>query len=60
VVGKPEGKRAFGKPGRRCEGNLRMDFVEIEWNGIVDWIDVAEDMDRWRAVVIAEMNLCVV
>jgi len=60
VVGKPEGKRALGKPDRRCEDDLKMDFVEREWNGDVDWIDLAQDRDRWRAVVNAEMNLLVV
>ena len=59
-MGKPEGKRALVKPGRRCEDNLKMDFVEIEWNGDFDWIDLAQDRDRWRAVVNAVMNLCVV
>ena len=59
-MGKPEGKRALGKPDRRCEDDLKMDFVEREWNGDVDWIDLAQDRDRWRAVVNAEMNLLVV
>ena len=59
-MGKPEGKRALGKPGRRCEDNLKMNFVVIEWSGGFGWIDLAQDRDRWRAVVKAEMNLCVV
>ena len=39
-MGKPEGKRALGKPRRSYEDNIKIDFVEIEWNGGVDWIDL--------------------
>jgi hypothetical protein len=53
LVGKPEGKRPLGRP--RC--GLRMDLREIGWGGGVDWIRLAQDMDRWRAVVNLVTNL---
>jgi hypothetical protein len=56
LVGKPEGKRPRGRPRRRWEDGIRMDFREIGL-GCVDWIRLAQDRDRWRAVVIAVMNL---
>jgi hypothetical protein len=56
LVGKPEGKRPLGRPRRRCEDGIRMDFWEIGW-GSVDWIQLAQDRDRWRAVVNTVMNL---
>jgi hypothetical protein len=56
LVGKPEGKRPLGRPRRRWEGGIRMDLREIGW-GSVDWIQLAQDRDRWRAVVSAVMNL---
>jgi transposase len=49
LVVKPEGKRPLGRPRRRL-GNIKMDLREIEWDG-VNWFDVAEDMDQWRALV---------
>jgi hypothetical protein len=55
-VGNPEGKRPFGRPRRRWEDGIRMDLREIGLGG-VDWIRMAQDMDRWRAVVSAVMNL---
>jgi hypothetical protein len=51
---KPEGKRPFGRHGRRCE-NIKMDHQEVEYGGM-DWIDLAQD-DRLRALVNAVMNL---
>ena len=48
-MGKPEGKRSLGKPRRRWEDNIKMDLQEVGW-GIMDWIDVAQDRDRWRAL----------
>jgi hypothetical protein len=55
-VGKPEGKRPFVRPRRRWEGGLKMDLRDIGWGG-VEWIHLARDRDRWRAVVNAVMNL---
>jgi hypothetical protein len=54
--GKPEGKIPLGRPRRRWEDGIRMDLREIGLRG-VDWIRLAQDMDRWRAVVSAVMNL---
>jgi hypothetical protein len=56
LVGKPEGKRPFEKPRRRWEDGLKMDLGEIGW-GSVEGIHLAQDRDRWRAFVIAVMNL---
>jgi hypothetical protein len=56
LVGKPEGKRPLGRPRRRWEDGTRMDLREIDLGG-VDWIRLAQDRDRWRAVVSAVMNL---
>jgi hypothetical protein len=55
-VGKPEGKRPLGRPRRRWENWIRMDLREIGLGG-VDWIRLAQDRDRWWAVVSAVMNL---
>jgi hypothetical protein len=56
LVGKPEGKRPLGRPRRRWEDGIRTDLREIGLGG-VDWIVLAQDRDRWRAVVSAVMNL---
>jgi len=56
LVGNPEGKRPLGTPVRRWEGNIKMDLQEVEFEGI-DWIELAEDRDRWRALVNAVMKL---
>jgi hypothetical protein len=56
LVGKPEGKRPLGRPSRRWEDGIRMDLRETGLGG-VDWIRLSQDRDRWRAVVIAVMNL---
>jgi hypothetical protein len=55
-VGKPEGKRPLGRPRRRWVDNINMDLLEIGWGG-VDWIGLAQDRDKWRALVNAVMNL---
>jgi hypothetical protein len=56
LVGKPEGKRPLERPGRRWEDGIRMDVREIDL-GDVDWMRLAQDRDRWRAVVSAVINL---
>jgi hypothetical protein len=49
LVGKPEGKKPLGRPRRRCVDNIKMDLEEIGWDG-VDWIELAQDRDQWRAL----------
>ena len=59
VVGKPEGKRPLGRPRHRWEDNIKMDLKEVGC-GSMDWIDLADlaqNRDRWRALVNAVMNL---
>jgi hypothetical protein len=56
LVGKREGRRALGRPRRRWEDNIKKDLREVGWEG-VDWIDLAHDRDRWRAVVYTVVNL---
>jgi hypothetical protein len=58
LVGKPKGKRPLGRPSHRWKDGIRMDIREIGWGG-VDWIRVAQDRDRWSAVVSAVRNLWV-
>ena len=55
-MGKSEGKRPFGRPRYRWEDNIKMDLKEVGCGGI-DWIDLAQDRGRWRALVNAVMNL---
>jgi hypothetical protein len=59
LVGKPEGKRPLERPRCRWEDGIKMDIREIGWGG-VEGIHLAQDRDRWRAVVNAVMNLGVV
>jgi hypothetical protein len=56
LVGKPEGKRPIERPSRRWEDGIKMDLRETGWGG-VEWIQLAQGRDRWRAVVNAVMNL---
>jgi hypothetical protein len=56
LVGKPEGKRPLGRPRRRWAENIKMDLREIRWD-VIDWINLAQDRDQWRALVNTEMNL---
>jgi hypothetical protein len=56
LVGKPKGKRPLGRPRRRWEDNIEMDLQEIVYGGM-DWMELAQDRDRWRALVNAAMNL---
>jgi hypothetical protein len=50
LVGKPEGKRPLGRPRSRWVKNMKIDLGEIGWGGM-DWIDLAQDRDQWRALV---------
>ena len=54
-VGKPERKSPLGRPNRRWEDNIKMDIQEVECGG-KDWIELAQDRDRWRVLVNAVMN----
>jgi hypothetical protein len=56
LVGNPEVKRPLGRPRRRLVDNIKMDLREIGWDGM-DWIDLAQDRDQWKALVNAVMNL---
>ena len=56
LVGNPEGKRSLGRPRHRWEDNIKMDLHEVGCGGM-DWIELAQDRDRWRALVNAVMNL---
>ena len=56
LVGKPDEKRLLGRPRRRWEGNIKMDFQEVGWGGM-DWTDVAHNRERWPVLVNAVMNL---
>ena len=55
LVGKPEGKRLLGRPRRTWEDNIKMDLREVGGGG--DWLELAQDRDRWRALVNKVMNL---
>jgi hypothetical protein len=56
LVGKPEGRRPLGRPRFRWEDNIKMDLRTVGCGGM-DWIELAQDRDSWRAVVNAVMNL---
>jgi len=55
LVGRPEGKRPLGRPRRRWGDNIEMDFQEVG-GGWEDWMELAGDRDRWRALVSSVMN----
>jgi hypothetical protein len=55
LVGRPEGRRQLGKHRRKWEDNIKMDLHEVGWG--MDWIELAQDRDRWRALVNAVMNI---
>jgi hypothetical protein len=59
LVGRPEGRRPLGRPKHRCEANIKMDLQEVGWGGCMDWIELAQDRDRWQALVNVVMNLWV-
>jgi hypothetical protein len=56
LVGKPEGKRPLGRPRRRWLNNIKMYLREIGWDGM-DWLELAQDGDQWRALLNTVMNL---
>jgi hypothetical protein len=56
LVGKPEGKRPLGRPRRRWEDNIKMDLQEVGYGGM-DWIELAQDRERWQALVNTAMKL---
>jgi hypothetical protein len=56
LVGRPEGRRPLGRPRRRWEDNMKLDIREVGWEDM-NWIELAQDRDRWRALVNAVMNL---
>jgi hypothetical protein len=56
LLGRPEGRRPLGRPRRRWEDNIKMGLQDLGWVGM-NWIELAQDRDRWRAVVSAVMNL---
>jgi hypothetical protein len=58
LVGKPEGKRPLGRPRRRWEDNIKMDVEEVG-GGRGDWMELAQDRDRWRALVSTVKKLLV-
>jgi hypothetical protein len=58
LVGKPEGKRPLGRPKRRWVDNIRMDLRDTGWYGM-DWIELVQDMDQWRALVNTVMKFWV-
>jgi hypothetical protein len=55
-MGKPEGKRPLGRPRLRWEDNIKMGLQEVGYGG-VDWIELAQNRDRWRTLVTAVMNI---
>jgi hypothetical protein len=56
LVGKPEGKRPLGRPRHMWVGNVKMELGEVGWGGM-DWIGLAQDRNRWRALVNSVLNL---
>jgi hypothetical protein len=55
-MGKPEGERPLGRPRRRWVDNIKIDLREIEWDRM-EWIELTQDRDKWRALVITVVNL---
>ena len=56
LIGKPEGKRPLGRPRRRWEDNIKLDLQEVR-GSCGDWMELAQDRDRWRALVSTVRNL---
>jgi hypothetical protein len=55
LVGKPDGKRPLGRPRRRWEDNIKIELQEVGWG--IDWLDLAQNRDRWHAPANPVMNL---
>jgi hypothetical protein len=55
LVGRPEGRRPLGKPRCRWDDNIKMELQEVGWS--MDWIELAQDRDRWRVLLNAVVNL---
>jgi hypothetical protein len=58
-VGKPEGKKPLGRPRRRWEDNIKADLQEVGCGGM-NWIELAQDRDRWRALVNAAIIIIII
>ena len=56
LVGKPEGKRALGRPRCRWGDNIKIDLQEAGWGEGMDWIDLVQNKDRWQALANVVMN----
>ena len=56
-MGKPEGKRHLGKPGRRRDDNIKMDLQQVGRGGDMDWTDLVQDRDTWQGLVNEAMSL---
>ena len=56
LVGKTEGKRSLGRPRHRWEDNIIMDLLEVGWGRGMEWIDLAQDRERWQAVMNTAMK----
>ena len=56
-MGKPEGRRPLGRRRNRWKDNIKMDLRQVGWVGVMAWLDLAQDRDRWWVVVNAAMNL---
>jgi hypothetical protein len=57
LVGKPEGRRPLGRPRNRWKDNIKIDLRQVGWVGVMAWLDLAQDRDRWWVVVNAAMNV---
>jgi hypothetical protein len=55
-VGKPDGRKPFGRPRHREEDNIKMDLQEVRC-GVMDWVELAQVSDRWQTLVTVVMNL---
>ena len=56
-MGKPEGNRPFGRHRHRWKDNIKMDLQEMVWGGGMDWFELVQDRDRWRALVNEVLNI---